>query len=424
MINCVDLYLENYGLSNFAYLEIELKDNLDQDAVQKVNTSNHARIMPMHVFPKNEQLYIRYELVSDYTLDKYFSNSLTKEKLIFTISNILQSLSEAEAYGLDTEKLLIDKRSIYIDAFTNQLVLLYIPVQTNYFEKVTLYDFFKSLLTISPYDEEDDSLFFLRLHNYLLTPKDIGLSEWIDGFRKLGAFVEGLSSMTKAAVTAEKEAEQSNFYRPGQVEVKTKSSFENGVHTSQYSSKKTDKRIENNKLEIEEELQYKRITRTDVEHGEKLTRKGTSLQDSAIKLIPKIDITQQEDEMEEEGTTVLGGHVSVEEEGGTTMLGVENYSTNPPYLQTGVMREKIFISKSMFKIGRDPNATDYHCQNKVVGRIHAYILHENGQYFLEDNPTRNGSFVNDKRLHTKEKVKIKHDDQIKLANEQFVFKLF
>ena len=384
-------------------------EELDQAALDKLK--NHKGLLPLSTLSKNGQLYIRYELETELSLEDFLAQKLSKDKLISCITNLFEAMLLVEESGLDLHQFLFDKQSIFIDSFSNRLLFLYIPIKNNSFEKVSLKEFLRELLYTAPYEEADDSVFFVRLHNYLIDHKDVGLTEMIGDLKMLGAYnPSSILALPKRAEAAEKV---SHFYRPGQVEVKLSNSEENSVHTSQNSSRKMDR------LETEGKMQNKGITRTDLEKVKGL-KEDHSLKVSAQHVLQKAGA-----DIQEEGTTVLGSSsVSIEEFEGTTMLGVENYSTSPPYLLNGIGNPKIAITKSVFKIGRDPKAADYTCQNKVIGRVHAQILHVNGEYFLEDNDSRNGSYLNGSKLQPKEKVKIRHEDRIKLANEEFVFKLF
>ncbi|MGA9228148.1 MAG: FHA domain-containing protein, partial [Mesobacillus sp.] len=120
------------------------------------------------------------------------------------------------------------------------------------------------------------------------------------------------------------------------------------------------------------------------------------------------------------GTTVLGV-LEEDEDEGTTTLG---HSVRRPFLVAVAKNEKITIAKEYFKIGRDPLRADFATDNKVIGRVHAFVISSNGEYFLEDNHSTNGSYVNGIKVLPKEKIKIKHEDRIKLANEEFIFKLY
>lgn len=120
------------------------------------------------------------------------------------------------------------------------------------------------------------------------------------------------------------------------------------------------------------------------------------------------------------GTTVL-----YREEEGTTVLGYKGEAEPlKPFLVSMATGEEIVIHKDDFRLGRDPLRCDHVIRNPFVGRLHAKIVTEEGQYFIEDIFSRNGTFVNGERVKSGGRKKIKHEDTISLANESFVFRLY
>jgi hypothetical protein len=217
---------------------------------------------------------------------------------------------------------------------------------------------------------------------------------------------------------------KASFYSPGKGEVLLEDQNEGQVSHNQ---RVTHDKQTGQKLEIEEEIQYKRVTRTELGETRSAGEVAAALAATQINVVPRngqgifVEIEHQD-----EGTTVLGvadeesGVLAVADEG-TTTLGID---APQPFLLTVANREKVGIAKDVFKLGRDAKNVDYISNNKAVGRVHAHILTEDGEYFLKDNRSTNGSFVNDIKLARNEKVKIKHDDRITLANEEFVFKVY
>ncbi|MDQ2085703.1 DUF6382 domain-containing protein [Herbivorax sp. ANBcel31] len=107
----------------------------------------------------------------------------------------------------------------------------------------------------------------------------------------------------------------------------------------------------------------------------------------------------------------------------TTLLNSQDPS--PPYLQAnkdGVL-EEIKITKPEFIIGRLKDQVDYVTQNKAIGKVHAEIITKNGQYFLKDLNSKNGTFINDKRLNSNVEYEIKDNDIIVFANSKYIFKI-
>lgn len=406
MIKQINLYLESYGISNFLFYKVPQDSEVAIEQIDSLKTSHIPGILPCIAMERDEQIYIRHDLVSGRNIKMLFEKPTSKERLSKCLLQIVETFIYAEKQGLALENFVLDYNYIYIDNFSGRPLFIYLPIKNHDFEKMPLEDFFLELMRIAPYNEEDDVYFFIKAHNYLVRIKELNLEE----FRKnLQVFA---SKTNKASVTSEYE----KFYSPG-----TSEPASQGTITSHYSSSKSDKKT-GQKLEIEEEVQYKRITRTELGDKESILSGGTS-----INIVPNIgtSVSIDKDNNEGEGTTVLGAIRNIDdEEEGTMALGVANYQAPKPFILALARNEKIIISKDAFKIGRDPNQTDYTTDNKVVGRVHALLLTEKGEYFFEDQHSTNGSFVNDKRLSKGEKVKIKHDDRIKLANEEFLFKLF
>lgn len=88
--------------------------------------------------------------------------------------------------------------------------------------------------------------------------------------------------------------------------------------------------------------------------------------------------------------------------------------------RTGQM---ILITKPDFYLGKKPDMVDYAItDNKVVSRLHASINWVDGEYFIQDRESVNGTFVNGKQIGTEE-VLLKNGDEIALANEIFIIKI-
>lgn len=86
--------------------------------------------------------------------------------------------------------------------------------------------------------------------------------------------------------------------------------------------------------------------------------------------------------------------------------------------------EIIAIDKESFIIGTASEKVDFRLtNNKTISRMHACILVENGKYYLQDCNSSNGTFLNNIKLKQNEKSEIKNSDVIKLADEEFVFKI-
>ncbi|CAM3834596.1 FHA domain-containing protein [Mesobacillus thioparans] len=437
MIKQVEFKLESYGISKFLYFHADSKADIDGGQVELLRASRVPGILPCHAILEGENCFVRYDMISDNTLEMLKSAPATKDRLYNSFLNIAETLVDAQASGLDIANFVLSQRDIFIDNFSNRLVFIYLPVKNNIFEKGSLKEFLQELLLSAPYDENDDAVFFIKLHNFLVETEEIAPELLLEKMNELAGdetLVRQPYKMPKKpkqeaapqAATQDQEplpesseleipAINPNFYSPGSEVHTMKTSVDNGVLTSEYTSQKKDVKT-GRKLEIEEEVNYKRITRAELGDNNSLLKEASALGGgTSINIQPAITSSESEDA----GTTVLG--VMADEDEGTTTLG---HTTRRPFLLAVSKNEKITIAKDFFKIGRDPMRADFASENKVIGRVHAHVVVSNGEYFLEDNHSTNGSFVNGVKVSPKEKVKIKHEDKIKLANEEFIFRLY
>ena len=83
--------------------------------------------------------------------------------------------------------------------------------------------------------------------------------------------------------------------------------------------------------------------------------------------------------------------------------------------------EEVAINKPSFIIGRLEGQVDYVHSNNAIGKVHAEIITREGCYYLKDLNSKNGTYINGKRLDSNKEYEIKNNDKITLANSEFVF---
>lgn len=122
-------------------------------------------------------------------------------------------------------------------------------------------------------------------------------------------------------------------------------------------------------------------------------------------------------------TTVLGGGVI----GETTVLTAPQ---NPnkmivPHLIRKKNNEKISLNKPVFRVGKERSYVDYFIgDNTAISRSHANFISRDGEYFVVDTNSTNHTFVNGTMIQSNVETAIAHGDTIRLANEDFEFKLY
>ena len=120
-------------------------------------------------------------------------------------------------------------------------------------------------------------------------------------------------------------------------------------------------------------------------------------------------------------TTVLGTSAV----GETTVLGVTSVTQTKPHIVRIKNNEKINLDKPVFRIGKEKSYVDYFVgDNSAISRSHANIISRDGEYFVVDTNSTNHTYVDGQMIQSNVETKISHGTKIRLANEEFEFKLF
>ncbi len=79
------------------------------------------------------------------------------------------------------------------------------------------------------------------------------------------------------------------------------------------------------------------------------------------------------------------------------------------------------VTEPEYLIGKNPNLVNGAViHNPAISRVHCKVSYINGQYYITDMGSANGTFVNQIRLDKHERVELNNGDYIKLANSDFI----
>lgn len=95
-------------------------------------------------------------------------------------------------------------------------------------------------------------------------------------------------------------------------------------------------------------------------------------------------------------------------------------SVEAPVLVFG--KKRITIHKSSFLIGRSATLNDFAMPEALtMGRVHVEIKEEDGHYAIIDLNSKNGTYINNKRIESQKKYRLTPGDRIDLGQEKGVF---
>ena len=84
--------------------------------------------------------------------------------------------------------------------------------------------------------------------------------------------------------------------------------------------------------------------------------------------------------------------------------------------------ETIQVNKPVFRIGKEKSFVDYFVSNNnAVSRSHADIITRGQRYFVIDLNSKNKTYINGQPLPIQQECEIFNGNQLRLANEEFVF---
>ena len=107
----------------------------------------------------------------------------------------------------------------------------------------------------------------------------------------------------------------------------------------------------------------------------------------------------------------------------TVLLGHENRELNHKlYSNDKELSGNIDLAMLPLTIGKFSNLSDVVLKDPTVSRIHARVLREDGEMYIQDLNSKNGTFINGKRLLPNEKMVIIPDDEIAFGKCSFAYR--
>ena len=134
------------------------------------------------------------------------------------------------------------------------------------------------------------------------------------------------------------------------------------------------------------------------------------------------------DNADEEATGLLAdedtGLLNNYDEEATGLLNTQCEQIHYASMYRLLTNETFLINKPVFRIGKEKSYSDYFvANNNMVSRSHADIIARGGRYFIVDLNSKNRTFVNETPIPAQQETEIHDGDAIRLANEEFEFRI-
>jgi hypothetical protein len=117
------------------------------------------------------------------------------------------------------------------------------------------------------------------------------------------------------------------------------------------------------------------------------------------------------------GTTVLG----VVDCGTTVLSPQELGNVVYPHIVRKSNGERIDVNSDSFTVGQSTSADYSVSGNTAISRNHAVIITKDGKYYIVDNSSTNGTYIDGTRIPSGKEIEIVSGQKLRFANEEYEF---
>lgn len=538
---------ENQGSNTYLVYGIKENDVVDTMSLGMLTNNKIPGLAPALFTQMDEERFIKYNVTAKISAKEIFMGSVNRKRLLGVLSGIVNAISSAEEYMIDSKTLLLEMDYIFSDVSTCETILICLPVEMEEQKDVDYGAFFKNIVFSTRYDQTENCDYVAKLINYLNGTPVFSLTEFktiLDELnnanqpkpvtpqvqqpvkqpvvqqpvrpqqqpvqqpvqpvnavpRQYSSPVPNQQVMQQAPMQA--RSVQQNMQQmqvpdnnkkksknkgpkpiPGQIpgqgmrtpvqpvpqnnnqaangNEKKMSMFHLMMHYSKENAQiYKEQHNKANEAAVQPQFQQNNMPNQGFaipgqqagaikpmqqpQQQYKPVQPQQPVQQPVAQPRPQQPVQQQniqqyvnqapQQQIQQPvykaapanfgDTTVLGVSAGI---GETTVLnaGDAMASTEPrPYLIRTKYNEKILIDKPVFKIGKEKSYVDYFVSdNTAISRSHANIIEKGNDYFIIDTNSTNHTFVNGSMIQSNMEMPIKPGDKIKLANEEFEFRI-
>lgn len=431
----MELLFEQEVTGRTTRLILRMERELDQFALQMISHNEIMCFAPLEAVWYNNENYLQYDITGMVPLSSRLSAVLIKSEVLSLLGSLINGFEETDAYMLWEKNLYLNMDYIFVDG-EDKCVFLYLPFeldggmdQISFLQQVTE-------RILPNYEEKDPYLFhILNAFNRGAVKELTDLKEIL---RKNSVEEESLVSMT-GGVGIEPQIQPFEARQP---ECKQPEQKQSELNLPRSEKKAPDgKSSEKSRVPEAAGVSFA-IPGKSGSFPVNIPEKGRGF--SGIRLFGKkekdssqkarivspaapmkeaIWTERDEDMYESYAQTVMMASQGAEKAvdfGATETICLENQSVKAELIRerTG---ECLQIMPEGTILGSGSKANCLISGNKAISRSHASIQMQNGAFYITDNNSSNGTWVNENRLISGKPVEVVDNTRIRLANEDFTF---
>ena len=462
---------EEQGEKRYLVYEKKTEDHMDtltlemmsNNKIDGVSSGNHIQI--------DDKFYMKYDISGLMNLREYLQGVVSRQKILSILESIADAAIASEDYMLSISSYVMDMEYVYIDPDTLKVSMVVLPVVR---EGRKIDVFLKELFMGIRYDQTEDCSYVASLLNLLGGAGTFSIhtfKEEINRLKKennskpqpqgqildsqlcMQAFEKppqpyrhipqsyqqnvqqntpagrnggGLSEEDRKLIVRDLKREKNlDILFPEEEEVKKEKKGFFFMKDKSEKEKKPEKEKKENKKKEKKSLWgkltgKKRSSEEDSPAESPLGRIDIPGMEAAIPF-QNVEINKRRVDMQDFGETVFLDGDDDEE---TYIIGAKQNTVQPEFILyrhgTG---ESYRISEEVTRIGRSTSIAEICITgNRGIGRVHALLYLRNGEVFIEDNNSKNHTYVDGMKLEPGQSpVKLVHGSKIRLGDEELEF---
>lgn len=365
------------------YVNIKLLpiQSLNQREIELLGGRQVSELIPPQITIKKKP-ELMYRVTEYVTLREYLKSVTPKTVFLNIVLSIMEMLKKANQLMLYQSNFILDIDMIYIHPLTKQLMYVYVPA-INFNAEYNIKEFLASLTYGTVFNHLEDCSYVTEYISYFKTHPDFSIYDFEMFIREMNG--ETVSPGDNVLI----------------------------AHPSKLLSKDDKICLKCDKIFKSRDLFCDKC-------GERLSfNKTNPVQSETPSTLYKLQAQPQISETQAPaGTTVLGVV-----EYGTTVLSPQELGRTIIY--PSILRkntgEKIVVNSSNFSVGQGDTANYIITGNTAISRNHARIITRDNAYYVIDNSSTNGTYIDDVKLSPDVETEIVTGQKLRFANEEYEF---
>ena len=393
----------------YVYVKLMPNQMINAREIQLLNQGQVMQLINPEVKSKGKtELF--YKLSGYISLREYLQSVTPKERFLNIVISILEMLKESQELFLYNKNFIMDVEYIFVEPQSKIMKYIYLPV-VNYENEPNIKGFFNNLAFETVFNQLEDCSYVKEYISYFNNNANFSIYDFEMFIREMNG--EEVRSGDRNRVNQKNN--QPIAHPSKYLELNSKYCSKCG---REYTSMDNFCDLCGSRL-VFSDNKPKNDNNSVIQFAEPVSMQNVQ---------NNVSVQNEYRVPYSTGTTVLGASeygttVLGEIEGGTTVLSAEELNAVVyPHLIRVRDNSKISVNKTVFSMGKSENGNDYIISdNSAISRNHVLITISNGEYFVKDLGSTNGTYIDDVRIEKEVDNKIQSGQKLRLANDEFEF---